>query len=108
MPTQSTQPECAERPAVPRSDRLVSEGSWSATDLFSHEHGTRSARAAWGTSSRRLVDPTACESGYANAELEFIQAMMDYKMRSGRNFPTWSEVLEVLKGLGYQKIATTG
>ena len=30
--------------------------------------------------------------------------MEDYKQASGRMFPTWSEVLEVLKSLGYQKI----
>ena len=31
-------------------------------------------------------------------------AMNEYKRRSGRMFPTWSEVLEVLQGLGYQKV----
>ena len=38
-----------------------------------------------------------------DAEREFAQAMQDYKKHSGRLFPTWSEVLEVLQGLGYQK-----
>jgi hypothetical protein len=55
-----------------------------------------------------LVDPTTCEREYNKAELEFMQAMQDYKQRSGRMFPTWSEVLEVLKSLGYQKVATSG
>ena len=32
-----------------------------------------------------------------------MQAMQDYKQSSGRMFPTWSEVLEVLRGLGYEK-----
>ena len=36
-------------------------------------------------------------------ELEFADAMQAYKLRSGRLFPTWSEVLEVLRSLGYQK-----
>ena len=31
-------------------------------------------------------------------------AMNEYKRRSGRMFPTWSEVLEVLQGLGYEKV----
>jgi hypothetical protein len=35
--------------------------------------------------------------------MEFMQAMHDYKQQSGRMFPTWSEVLEVLKSLGYAK-----
>ena len=29
--------------------------------------------------------------------------MNEYKHSSGRMFPTWSEVLEVLRGLGYEK-----
>ena len=32
-----------------------------------------------------------------------MQAMHDYKQQSGRMFPTWSEVLEVLRDLGYEK-----
>lgn len=35
--------------------------------------------------------------------LEFIQAMDDYKRLHNRPFPNWSEVLGVLKVLGYQK-----
>ena len=35
--------------------------------------------------------------------MEFMQAMQDYKASSGGMFPTWSEVLEVLQGLGYEK-----
>src|SRR4051794_10324810 len=36
-------------------------------------------------------------------EREFQTAMEDYKRRSGRQFPTWSEILEVLRDLGYAK-----
>lgn len=35
--------------------------------------------------------------------LEFINALDDYKKDKNRPFPTWSEVLEVVKGLGYRK-----
>lgn len=35
--------------------------------------------------------------------LEFISAINRFKERSGRPFPTWSEVLEILRGLGYDK-----
>ena len=31
-------------------------------------------------------------------------AMNEYKHKSGRMFPTWSEVLEVLRSLGYEKL----
>ena len=54
---------------------------------------------------RRQIDPTTCERDYKPDEIEFMTAMDDYKRRSGRPFPTWSEVLEVLRDLGYRKVA---
>lgn len=35
--------------------------------------------------------------------LEFIRALDDYKKEKNRPFPTWSEVLEVIRRLGYRK-----
>jgi len=52
---------------------------------------------------RRLIDPTTCERDYSLDEVEFMKAMDEYKRKSGRMFPTWSEVLEVVRGLGYVK-----
>jgi hypothetical protein len=54
---------------------------------------------------RRQIDPTTCERDYSVCEVEFMRAMDDYKRKSGRPFPTWSEVLEVLTSLGYRKVA---
>ncbi len=53
---------------------------------------------------RRQIDPTTCERDYSDAELEFMRAMDEYKRKSGRMFPTCSEILEVLKDLGYRKM----
>jgi hypothetical protein len=64
---------------------------------------TRAANARQVSGRRRFVDPTTCERDYSGAEMEFMHAMADYKQSSGRMFPTWSEVLEVLKALGYEK-----
>ncbi|MFO1052043.1 MAG: hypothetical protein U1F36_07500 [Planctomycetota bacterium] len=36
-------------------------------------------------------------------ELEFIAALDTYKKANGRPFPSWSEVLHVLRSLGYRK-----
>jgi len=52
---------------------------------------------------RRLIDPTTCERDYAADELEFMQALDRYKRASGRMFPTCSEILEVVRSLGYAK-----
>ena len=35
--------------------------------------------------------------------LRLREAMENYKRSSGRMYPTWSEVLEVVRDLGYQK-----
>ncbi len=35
--------------------------------------------------------------------VEFIQAVNRFKAQSGRPFPTWSELLQILRSLGYEK-----
>jgi hypothetical protein len=55
---------------------------------------------------RRQIDPTTCERDYTEHEVEFMNALDDYKRKSGRMFPTCSEVLEVLRSLGYMKVGT--
>ena len=52
---------------------------------------------------RRGVDPTTASRSYTEADLEFMKAMEDYKARTGRMFPTWSEVIGVVADLGYQR-----
>jgi hypothetical protein len=52
---------------------------------------------------RRQIDPTTCERDYSTDEVEFMNALNDYKRKSGRMFPTCSEILEVVRGLGYSK-----
>ena len=54
---------------------------------------------------RRQVDPTTCERDYTDDEIEFMKAMDLYKRSNRRPFPTWSEVLEVCRALGYRKVA---
>lgn len=56
---------------------------------------------------RRQIDPTTCERDYTLDEIEFMNAIEQYKRTSGRMFPTCSEVLEVLQKLGYEKRAAT-
>lgn len=55
---------------------------------------------------RRQIDPTTCERDYSDAEVEFMNAMDEYKRTSGRMFPTCSEVLEVIRDLGYVQLTS--
>jgi hypothetical protein len=63
----------------------------------------RAANARQVSGRRRFVDPTTCERDYSREEIEFMQAMEQYKKDSGRMFPTWCEVLEVMLKIGYRK-----
>jgi hypothetical protein len=54
---------------------------------------------------RRQIDPTTCERDYSNDEIEFMQALDAYKRANGRMFPTCSEVLEVIRALGYVRVS---
>lgn len=52
----------------------------------------------------QMVDPTTSEIIYSADEVEFMNAVQAYKQQTGRKFPAYSELLRVLKGLGYQKV----
>ena len=56
------------------------------------------------TQRRRQIDPTTCEREYSDDEVFFMHAMDAYKRSSGRMFPTCSEILEVVRSLGYSKL----
>ena len=52
---------------------------------------------------RRRVDPTTFEKQYSDDELEFMIAMQRFKTESGKTFPSYGEVLEVARTLGYRR-----
>jgi hypothetical protein len=59
-----------------------------------------------GPGRRRCDSRKAAEEGQMSDEqFEFLMAIDEYKKKNGRHFPTWTEVLEVVKALGYRKVA---
>src|SRR5690348_13572335 len=96
--------QAMEDPSLGVTDSYASVGEAAAIGVdrtaCARAHG---AVVAAHTSGRPRVIQTTCERDYMTAEVELMMAMEEYKRRSGRMFPTWSEVLEVLMGLGYQK-----
>lgn len=99
MARRNTSSPTPEDPFGP-SDSPVNEG-W--VDLAASQAARRASLARESSGRKRLVDPTTSERDYTSAELEFMLAMQEYKRDSGRMYPTWSEVLGVLQGLGYHK-----
>ncbi len=59
-----------------------------------------------GPGRRVGEDRKAAEEGQMSDEqMEFLQAIDQYKRKNARPFPSWTEVLEVIKALGYRKVA---
>lgn len=56
---------------------------------------------------RRLTDErkSAEEGQMSDEQFEFLMAIDEYKRKNTRPFPTWTEVLEVIKALGYRRVA---
>jgi hypothetical protein len=57
--------------------------------------------------TRRTGSPATADRDYDRDELEFMRAIQEWQLRTGRKFPSWSEVLGVLKGLGYERPRTS-
>ena len=85
-----------------RSDRREASDRRTSEMAVAEDRRTNEQRRK--TPRRRQIDPTTCERDYSDAEIEFMQAMDDYKRANGRMFPTCSEILEVLQKLGYQRV----
>ena len=73
----------------------------------------RSGRSAFdrrrGPGRRRSDVRKSAEEGEMSDELlEFVLAIDEYKRVNSRPFPTWSEVFEVIRHLGYRKVAERG
>lgn len=54
---------------------------------------------------RRLSDFTRCaeEGDFNREQFLFVMAMDGFKRANGKTFPTWTDVLEVIRLLGYRK-----
>ena len=59
-----------------------------------------------GPGRRRSEDRKSAEEGQMSDEqFNFLMAIEQYKKQNKKPFPTWTEVLEVIKALGYRKVA---
>jgi len=62
-----------------------------------------------GPGRRRAEARKNAEEGEMDAEqFEFVMAIDEYKRVNNRPFPSWTEVLEVIRYLGYRKVAGKG
>lgn len=98
------------KPDTPRGDQASEEterrGTVERRSAVERRSGLERRR---GPGRRRSDSRRSAEEGEMSSEqLEFVLAMDEYKRANRRPFPTWTEVLEVIKYLGYRKVAPMG
>lgn len=67
-------------------------------------------RSGWdrrrGPGRRRSDDRRSAEEGdMSDEQFEFIMAIDSYKKANNRPFPSFTEILEIAKALGYRRVA---
>ncbi len=62
-----------------------------------------------GPGRRRAEDRRSAEEGeMTDEQFEFLMAINEYKKLNKKAFPSWTEVLDVIKALGYRKVEEPG
>ncbi len=62
-----------------------------------------------GPGRRRSDERRAAEEGeMTDEQFDFVRAIDEYKRVNNKPFPTWTEVLDVIKALGYRKVEEPG
>lgn len=94
-------PDKTQHPSAPETERRERPDRRGAA--VDRRNGLERRR---GPGRRRSDSRKDAEEGELSQEqFEFVMAMDEYKRANNRPFPTWTEILEVIKYLGYRKVA---
>ena len=93
----------AEKRANGDEDRRQVDGQRRSDDPANRRSGWDRRR---GPGRRRSDDRRSAEEGeMSDEQFEFIMAIDEYKKANSRPFPSFTEILEIAKALGYRKVA---
>ena len=84
------------------------QAEYEARSRLRRDTGSAKIESRGPNGERRHVNPATCDPEYDESEVEFLKAVDRYKRAAKRPFPTWSEVLEVLRSLGYRRVGEAG
>lgn len=102
MDTNETQAENTRNPERRSSDRGARD-SERRDSVVDRRLGLDRRR---GAGIRRCEERKSAEEGsMSDEQFEFLMAIDQYKRQNDRPFPTWTEVLEVIKAIGYRRVA---
>ena len=85
-------------------EALLPFGKHEITTAENFKNREKKPPSAVETTNNRRMNPATSERNYTPDEVEFMNALAEFKRESGRTFPTCSEILGILRNLGYEKI----
>ncbi|NQU75595.1 MAG: hypothetical protein HQ546_04670 [Planctomycetes bacterium] len=101
----SPEPDCSSQPQWDGPDRRKQEesGRERRNNMLDRRLGLDRRR---GPGRRRSDSRRMAEEGeMTEDQFEFVLTIEKYKQLNNRPFPSWTEVLDVIRALGYRKVA---
>src|SRR5687768_12384022 len=94
------------RSGMERRQRTSAESGYTGPERRSgEERRDTGLERRRGPGRRRSDDRKAAEEGeMTNEQFEFVMAIETYKKVNKRMYPTWTEILEIMRQLGYRKV----
>ena len=85
-------------------EALLSPEEGGAAMRKKYKSEANSLKTTKSTTRGHRVNPTTGDRHYTLDEVEFMNALAEFKRTSGRLFPSCSEILGILHELGYEKV----
>ena len=94
------------RAGVDRRKQVAAEAGYTGPERRKAERRNDTGLERRRGPGRRLSDVRRCaeEGEMQEDQFEFIMAIETYKKVNKKMYPTWTEVLEVVRQLGYRKV----
>ena len=77
-------------------------------DASAENFEKKAKKSATSKRKEQRMSPVTSDRSYTADEVEFMNALAEFKRISRRTFPTCSEILSILRGLGYEKVMQQG
>jgi len=85
-------------------EALLSPEEGGAAMVKKYKSPVETPKIAKANTKSQRVNPATGDRNYTLDEVEFMNALSEFKRASGRLFPSCSEILDILHKLGYEKV----
>jgi len=85
-------------------EALLSPEEGGAAMLKKYKNQEKIPEPAKANPKNQHMNPATSDRHYTLDEVEFMNALAEFKRASGRLFPSCSEILDILHKLGYEKV----